>query len=81
MVRRSDEAFLQSLKPAELHYFGQGGLVLIGSDASKSDCRHLGGFVNDFKKRNMKSGVDYRFSSLPVSTIAWLDAKTVMECR
>ena len=45
MVGRSGEAFLQSLKPARLHYFGQGVLVLIGSDASKPNCRHLREFI------------------------------------
>jgi hypothetical protein len=75
MVGRSGEAFLQPLKPAELHSFDQDGLALIGSDASKPNCRHLREFVSDFNKQHMKSGVD------PVSTIAWLNAKTLMECR
>ena len=56
-------------------------VALIGSDASKPNCRHLREFVSDFNKQHMKSGVDYRFSSLPVSMIAWLNAKTLMECR
>ena len=79
MVGRSDEAFLQSLNL--LSFIILTRVALIGSDASKPNCRHLREFVSDFNKQHMKSGVDYRFSSLPVSMIAWLNAKTLMECR